>query len=111
MVQSVSDHSTTLSVGNVVIEKVTSDEPDNAPVIGDGKTTQDVVIATGCKSVLLRSERNDNGNGRVYNVTLRVRDATGNPTWAVFKVTVPKNQSGAAAVDSGIALTVNGSCP
>ena len=111
MVQSVSDNCTTLSVDNVVIEKVTSDEADNAPGDGDGNTTQDIVIAAGCKSVQLRSERNDSGNGRVYNVTLRVRDATGNPASAVFKVTVPKNQSGATVVDSGIAFTVNSGCP
>ncbi len=111
MVQSVSDNCTTLSVDNVVIEKVTSDEPDNAPGDSDGNTTQDILIAAGCKSVQLRSENNDNGNGRVYNVTLRVRDAAGNPTRKEFKVSVPIGATGALVVQDAAALTQTSSCP
>jgi hypothetical protein len=68
------------------------------------------VIAGDCKSVELRSERAGTKNGRVYSVTLRVADSAGNVTRAVFKVSVPLNQSGAQAVDSGPALTVTSSC-
>jgi hypothetical protein len=112
MVASVSDGcNTSLSLGNVVIEQVTSDEPDNAAGDGDGNTADDIVIAADCKSVQLHAERDEKKNGRVYAVTLRVRDAAGNTARAVFKVTVPINQSGAPAVDNGAAQTKTSSCP
>lgn len=53
--QSVSDNCSSLSVGDVVIEKAPSDEPDNAPGPLDGNTTNDIVIAGDCKSAQLRS--------------------------------------------------------
>jgi uncharacterized repeat protein (TIGR01451 family) len=100
---------TTLGVGNVVIEKVTSDEPDNGG--GDGDTSNDMVIAADCKSVQLRSERNGSGDGRVYIITFKVSDGT-NVTRKTVKVVVPHDQGhGGSAVDSGVHNTVNGSCP
>jgi hypothetical protein len=110
MVQSASDAEDGNLTNSVVIEKVTSDEPDNAPGGGDGNTNNDIVIAGNCKSVQLRSERDETQNGRVYSVTLRVKDSAENVTRAVFQVSVPLNQSGAPAVDSGPALTVTSSC-
>jgi FG-GAP repeat len=71
MVQSVSDDSDGNLFNNVVIEKVTSDEPDDASRKADGTTINDIVIAGDCKSVRLRSERDGKKNGRVYSVTLR----------------------------------------
>lgn len=111
MVQSVSDScGGTLSVSNVVVAQATSDEAENDD--GDGNTTNDIIIAANCKSVQLRAERSGNGDGRVYSITLRIKDAAGNAGTAVFKVTVPKNQgNGGAAVDSGPHYTVNGTCP
>ena len=95
----------------MVIEKVTSDEPDNAPGGRDGNTSNDIVIAGDCKLVPLRSERDETKNGRVYSVTLRVADSAGNVTRAVFKVSVPLNQSGAPAVEGmPPALTVISDC-
>ena len=41
---------------------------------------------------------------------LAAADSVGNVTRAVFKVSVPLNQSGAPAVDSGPALTVTSAC-
>jgi hypothetical protein len=112
MVQSVSDGcNTVLGINNVVIERVTSDEPDNAPGDGDGNTTNDIVIAADCKSVQLRSERDETKNGRVYTVTLRVRDSSGNVTKRDFLVCVPLNQSGASAVPDAAALMLTSSCP
>jgi len=99
-----------LSVNDVLIEKVTSDELDDAPGGGDGNTINDIVIAAGCKSVQLRAERDENRNGRVYVVTLRVRDASGNTTRADFKVSVPKAQNGTPAVQDTAALTVTSAC-
>ena len=111
MVQSASDAEDGNLINSVVIKKDNSDEPDNAPGDSDDNTGQDMVIASGCKSVGLRSERDETKNGRVYSVTLRVADSAGNVTRAVFKVSVPLNWSGAAAVDSGPALKVTSACP
>ena len=109
MVQSASDAEDGNLINRVVIEKVTSDEPDDARGHADGNTRHDIVIGL-CKLVGLRSERDETKNGRVYSVTLRVADSAGNVTRAVFKVSVPLKRSGAPAVDSGPALTVTSSC-
>lgn len=100
---------TTLGVGSVVISQVTSDELDNSG--GDGNTLNDIVIAGDCKSVQLRSERDGGGDGRVYTITFRVRDASGNATTATARVVVPKSQGSGPAIDSGTHNTVNGGCP
>ena len=91
------------------ITSVTSDEPDNGG--GDGNTINDIVIAADCKSVQLRSERMGSGNGRVYTITFKVTDASGNVSTATAKVTVPHSQNGSAAVDDGPDHTVLSSCP
>jgi hypothetical protein len=98
-----------VGVGSVLIASVTSDEPDNSS--GDGNTTNDIVIATDCKSVQLRSERMSNGNGRVYTITFTVTDASGNVGTATALVTVPHSQNGSPAVDDGPNHTVLGGCP
>jgi hypothetical protein len=96
-----------VSLSSVVIEKVTSDEIENGN--GDGNTINDIVISADCKSVQLRSEREGDGNGRVYTITFLVRDASGNTTRATATVVVQKNP-GETAVDSGVHYTVNSSC-
>lgn len=98
-----------VTINSVVIAKVTSDEANNSG--GDGNTTNDIVIATDCKSVQLRSERSGNGNGRVYTITFKVTDASGNSATATAIVTVPKSQNGSAAVDDGPHYTVLSGCP
>jgi hypothetical protein len=98
-----------VNLSSVVIAKVTSDEPENSP--GDGNTLNDIVIAANCKSVQLRSERKGNGDGRVYTITFKVTDSSGNSSTVTAKVTVPKSQNGSSAVDSGVQYTVLGSCP
>ena len=110
-VTSVQDNCTgSIPVSNVVITAVSSDEPDNTPGNDDGNTIADMVIAGDCKSVQLRQERQDSGNGRVYTIYLSVNDGNGNIGSATCLVTVPPNQSGPAAVDDGAVYTVNGSC-
>lgn len=96
-------------LGSVRIASVTSDEANNSG--GDGNTTNDIVIALDCKSVQLRAERVSNGNGRVYTITFKVTDASGNVGTATARVTVPKSQNGAAAIDDGPHYTVTSSCP
>ena len=97
---------------NVVIQKVTSDEPEDNASGGDGNTLNDIVIAANCKSVQLRRERDGNLNGRVYTITFKVTDAFGNTATATVKVNVPINNNG-TAVDNGAAAgyTVNSLCP
>jgi hypothetical protein len=110
LVASASDNcDASVGIGSVRIAGVTSDEPDNSG--GDGNTTDDIVIATDCKSVQLRSERMGNGNGRVYTITFKVTDASGNVGTATAKVTVPHSQNGSAAVDDGPHYTVLSGCP
>ncbi len=58
----------------------------------------------------LRAERDETKNGRIYTVTLRVRDSSGNTTRATYKVSVPIGQNGSPAVDSGAKQTVTSSC-
>jgi hypothetical protein len=96
---------------SVVIDNVRSDEPEDAKGSGDGKTKNDIVIGADCKSVQLRSERDGHGNGRVYTVTLRIRDASGNTTFASVRVNVPKSHGHGTAVDDGPRYTVAGNCP
>lgn len=97
-----------LGLNQVVIEKVTSDETENGG--GDGNTLNDMIIAANCKSVQLRAERNGGGNGRVYTITFKVTDASGNVGRATAKVRVPHN-NGSTAVEDAVQYTVNGSCP
>jgi len=97
-----------ISISNVVIEKVTSDEVENG--IGDGNTNADIIIAAGCKSVQLRAERAGGGDGRVYTITFKVTDTHGNVGRATSKVVVAHNP-GETPVDSGVHYTVTGSCP
>jgi hypothetical protein len=97
--------------GNVIIAQVSSDEPEDAQGGGDGDTLNDIVIAPNCKSVQLRAERQGSGNGRVYTITFRVRDAAGNTATITNKVRVPTSQNGNQAVDDWTSYTVLGRCP
>src|SRR5262249_10537932 len=109
-VASVSDGcSTGLGVTDVVIDKVTSDEPDDAPGGADGSTTKDIVIAADCKSVQLRAERDETKNGRGYVVTLRLTDAAGKATRQDPRVGVPMGVS-ARGVQGSAAQTKTSRC-
>ena len=100
---------TSVDINDVVISSVTSDEPEDAKGNGDGKTQNDIVIASGCKSVMLRGERAEGEDGRLYKITLQVKDAAGNVGTAVRQVFVPLNAG--AVIDSGVKYTVNGCSP
>ena len=95
--------------GSVKIASVSSDEPDNGG--SDGNTINDIVIAGDCESVQLRKERMGSGNGRVYTITLKVTDSSGNVSTVTTTVTVPHSQNGADAVDDGLDHTVVSGCP
>jgi uncharacterized repeat protein (TIGR01451 family) len=98
-----------VDINDVVISQATSDEAEDAPGGGDGATNLDIVIAPDCKSLQLRAERQGGGDGRVYKVTLKVKDSSGNVATAVRTIIVP--QSGSSATDSGVNYTVNGCTP
>ena len=87
----------------------TSDELENAPGPSDGNTLNDIVILSDCKSVQLRAERDGTLDGRVYLVTLRVSDTSGNVSRAVYKVSVQVGRQ--PAIDSGVHYTVLSNCP
>jgi hypothetical protein len=107
MVQSAVDDCNGNVAGNVVIERVTSDEAENGD--DDGDTINDIVIDNDCKTIQLRAERSGNGNGRVYSITLRVGDSSGNVTRVNYKVFVPVGNQ--TPIDDNAAYTVNSNCP
>jgi len=104
---SVSDNCTDLTKDDIIIDDVSSDEPQNDT--GDGNTTDDIVISDDCKTVLLLSERQGGGNGRVYTINLAVADEHGNIGVAEIKAEVPHdNGKKGAPIDDGPVYTVNG---
>ena len=72
-------------------------------------TVNDIVIADNCRSVDLRAERQNNGNGRVYTITFRLRDTSGNTTTGTAKVYAPKNE-GETPGNDGAHYSVSGNC-
>lgn len=84
----------------------TSDEPFDAQ--GDGNHQPDIVIANDRRAVDLRAERAGPKDGRVYQIGIEVTDASGNVTDATCNVSVPHDQSGTPAVDSGQAVRIEG---
>jgi FG-GAP-like repeat/FG-GAP repeat/Thrombospondin type 3 repeat len=79
----------------VALVSVTSSEPDDAPGDGDGATTGDIAeveIGAPDDHVLLRAERSASGAGRLYKLTYRAIDGSGNGTTAVALVQVPHDK-------------------
>jgi len=107
MVQSVSDNCP-ISINDVVIEQVASDEPDDD--LGDGETIGDVAIGADCQSVQLRAERAGTGDGRVYTITLLLRDSGGPVMRADLEVSAPHSRNGVPGVKGPVALTVMSAC-
>ena len=70
------DRTGIISIDDLVITQVTSNEPDDGN--GDGHTTDDIVLAPDGKSVDLRIERQGVGHGRVYTIIIQAVDASGN---------------------------------
>jgi hypothetical protein len=84
----------------VTVGGVTQDEPLNG--LGDGDTSPDAAWVTGHpEQVKLRAERSGKGDGRVYRITVTLTSGTDKCTGTV-NVGVPHDQSGPAAVDSGL---------
>ena len=86
---SVSDNCTTLTLDDLYITQVTSNEADDAK--GDGHTLNDIIISDDGKSVDLRIERQGSGDGRVYTIYIQAVDDSGNVQTVPFEVQVPHN--------------------
>jgi hypothetical protein len=82
------------------ILSIYSDEAEDAKGVGDGNTSDDIVIL-GPSSFKVRVERDGKGNGRVYGINFTVADDAGNETTATCFVGVPHDQSGKPAEDDG----------
>jgi len=76
----------------VTVDAITQDEPLSGAPDGAG-------VGTGTAQV--RAERDGNGNGRVYRISFTASDGRGGSCTGQLTVTVPHDQSGAAAVDDG----------
>jgi hypothetical protein len=72
-----------------VITGAAGSETDNDTGVGDGSTTEDIVIAPGGGSVQLRAERQGTGSGRTYTIMLEATDGWGNTTAGTVEVVVP----------------------
>jgi HYR domain-containing protein len=72
-----------------LIISVSSNESING--LGDGNTAPDWVI-TGNLTVDLRAERSGTGDGRVYTITVRCTDDSGNSSTRAVQVTVAHDQ-------------------
>ncbi len=105
----VSDNCANLSVDDVVITKVTSDEEEDASGNGDGNTKDDIKFRDGCQSVDLRSERQGEGNGRIYTIYLAVEDGNNNVGASTYQVHVPHDVKD-VAVDDGTVYEVVCNC-
>jgi uncharacterized repeat protein (TIGR01451 family) len=82
---------------------VTQDEPLNA--LGDGNTSPDAFPGPSSNQALIRAERSGLGDGRVYVLHVSVSDGLGGECTGTASVSVPHDQSGRPAVNSGQAYT------
>jgi uncharacterized repeat protein (TIGR01451 family) len=85
------------------ITGVTQDEPLNG--LGDGDTSPDAFPGPASDQALIRAERSGTGDGRVYVLHVSVSDGLGGECTGTAAVSVPHDQSGRPAVDSGQAYT------
>lgn len=93
---------------SIVLESLTSDEPDDAPGGADGATTGDIDgagVGTDDRRFRLRAERAAHGNGRTYTATYRATDESGATAVGSATVFVPVDQGG---VTDPIVLTLTG---
>jgi alpha-tubulin suppressor-like RCC1 family protein len=89
----------TLIASSVTISKVWSDEPESTS--RSGNTLQDIIIAPDGRSVQLRAERENGGNGRVYTITVRITDRAGNTGYATYQAHTPPSQGTQNSIDDG----------
>jgi subtilisin family serine protease len=79
----------------VTLVSTTSSEADDAPGNADGANANDIQGSdpgAADTDLLLRAEREGKGSGRVYTLTYRATDASGNQAPGLATVTVPHDQ-------------------
>jgi hypothetical protein len=81
----------------ISVTGVTQDEPVNGD--RDGNTSPDAVIDQG--AVMIRAERQNSGNGRVYQISFTAADGGGGTCSGVVTVGVPSSKKNGTAVDDG----------
>jgi len=86
-----------VDIDNIIIMNVSSDEPEKSN--GDGNTVDDIVIIDN-QTLMLRSERKGNSDGRVYTINFKVADFFENTAHESFQICVPKSKK-SDAIDSG----------
>jgi hypothetical protein len=82
---------------SIALLSVTSDEPDDAPGRGDGRTINDiqgVELGSEDYEVRLRAERSGFGDGRTYTITYEATDGSGLTTPGTARVFVPHSRAG-----------------
>jgi hypothetical protein len=83
----------------ITVTGVTQDEPVTGP--SSGNTAPDAQSTGNSNQVQVRAERNGTGDGRVYQVSFTADDGHGGTCSGTVDVSVPHDQSGAPAIDSG----------
>ena len=84
----------------ITINGIYQDEPVSGK--GSGQTTPDGMLSsTDTDMAAIRAERNGNGDGRVYHIVFDADDGSGGACTGDVMVSVPRDQSGAPAVDGG----------
>ena len=81
----------------VLLDSITSNEPDDAPGRSDGVTTDDVRaahLAATDSRFEVRAERDGSGSGRIYYVTYRATDGAGNSSTSTTNIFVPHDRGG-----------------
>lgn len=83
---------------SVTITSIFQDEPTNG--LGDGDTSPDGA-GIGTNTAQVRAERAGGGDGRVYLISFTAADGQGGSCAGAVTVSVQRDQSGSAAVNSG----------
>jgi peptidoglycan/xylan/chitin deacetylase (PgdA/CDA1 family) len=87
------DPSPTVSMLRITMnegDRTNTYDPMYDDALGDGRTIDDIQVVNG--SIYLRAERCGTGAGRVYTITYRAVDRSGNVTTKSATVTVPHDQ-------------------
>jgi hypothetical protein len=88
------DESPTILLVNITMnegDETNAYEPMYDDTTGDGHTIKDIQVSSD-GTIYLRAERSGNGSGRVYVITYKAIDDSGNVTIRSATVTVPHNQ-------------------
>ncbi|QQR44160.1 hypothetical protein JKA73_35115 [Myxococcus xanthus] len=92
------------------IIRVTSDESNDALSLLRLLACDDIKLSPDRKSAMVRAEAALLGNGRVYNFTYSVKDASGNSAIGTCNVKVPALLAN-PAIDSGVVYCQGDNCP